>query len=366
MPSIWARQPGKGLYTVAFLSYLPLRLLLRLIYYVHAGFRPNSKWSYRQAIGSFAFGALWKLWTTVEYHPAKTLEAGAEGDRFISIQPDSKPDRYQGVLKDARIKPTTIAAMWYPRKFSPSTDLGSTTKVVLYFHGGAYVLGGCRPIEGGYGPETLAKAFGSVALAPQYHLAWQEDGHFPAAIQDGVTAYAHLISLGIKGENIILAGESAGGNLAVVLLRYLTENKGCGLPKPGGVCLISPWLDLTSSTAEATRANPRFNTDWLPADLPSYGASKYIPSGTEAQHPYISPQGNEFTTDVPIFMQTCDAECLYEPNVEFVETMRSKGAKVECHVMKGFGHDAFGAALVLGTVKEAEYAAAAAVKFLQN
>ena len=56
--------------------------------------------------------------------------------------------------------------MWYPRPVNPNTD--SEKLVVLHFHGGAYVLGGCRPTQGGHAPEILAKAFNGVALAPQY------------------------------------------------------------------------------------------------------------------------------------------------------------------------------------------------------
>ena len=225
-------------------------------------------------------------------------------------------------------------------------------KVVLHFYGGAYLLGGCQPLEGGHGQETIAKAYDSVALAPQHRLAWQPDGHFPGPLQDAITAYARLLSQGVEGKNIILAGESARGNLVHILLHYLTEHRACGLSLPGGVCLFSPWVGL-SMTAEEMRNSPHYRTDWIMLDLPGYGAGLYIPRIMRLSDPYYSPLCNEFTTDLPIFVQTCDAEMLFESNVKYTDILRKKGVRVGVHVIKNGCHDAFGAAPPLGLIKEA-------------
>ena len=360
MPSAFTRHPAKGVYFASFLTSLPLRLLFSLIYYLPSKLRPHPEWSVQQSVGTFALKALFSMWTKIEYHPTKTLEPGSDGERFISISP-GKPSIYTGVVSHPHVKPAAIAGMWYPKVFSPTNN----SKVVLYFHGGAYVLGGCRPLEGGHGPETIAKAYGSVALALQYRLAWQFNGHFPAPLQDAITGYAHLLSLGIKGENIILAGESAGGNLALILLRYLTEHPASGLPLPGGVCGFSPWVDL-SMTGDDMRMSPHLSTDWIPPTLPAYGAKMYIPPGMRASDPYFSPLSNEFATDVPIFVQTCDLELLYESHIAYAENLRKKGIRIGVHVIKNGCHDSFGAAPPLGLIKEADEAAAAAVKFLEG
>ncbi|KAI4153035.1 MAG: hypothetical protein LQ340_002557 [Diploschistes diacapsis] len=303
------------------------------------------------------------MWTTIHYHPTKTLDPGPQGDPFVSLTP-SKACSYLGVLDDQHIKPITIGAMWYPRLYSPVNDSGK--KVFLYFHGGAYVLGGCRPSRGGYAPELLAKVSGGTTLAPQYRLAWQHGGCFPAPIQDAITAYAHLLSLGIKAEDIIFSGESAGGNLALVTLRYLINHgASAGLPRPGGVCVFSPWVDMTM-TADEILKSPQFRTDWLPTELPDYATDLYVPLHKRANDEYMSILGNEFATDVPIFVQTGDAEILYDSNVAVVEGMRKKGARVACHVIKNAGDDAFGTAPVLGLTREAENIAAAAIKFIEG
>ncbi|MCJ1333834.1 hypothetical protein MMC10_010540 [Thelotrema lepadinum] len=360
MARIWTSQPGKGLYTAAFLATLPVRIAAFSLYYIPRSFRPHLAWPYKRALGSYLFSILWSFWCTIEYRTNKSLEPGADGERFITID-SGKAELYRGILKDTKVRPTKIGGMWYPRLLDSTAD--SNKLVVLHFHGGAYVLGGCRPLQGGYAPETLAKTFDGVALAPQYRLAWQENGHFPAPIQDAVSAYGYLLSLGIKHQNIVLSGDSAGGNIALALLRYLEDTS--VLPKPRAVCLWSPWVDLRQGS-DGLKQSPHHATEWIPAGLPDWGLRDYIPEGTPASHPYISPCQNEFATKVPIFVQTCDQEVLYESNLEFVEGMRKKDAKVECHVMKNFNHDAFALGPVLGATKEAEAAAAAAYNFVKG
>ena len=360
MGSLWTRQPGKGFYTAAFLATFPVRLIAFSLYYIPAALRPHSAWPYKRALGSYLFAILWDFWCTIEYRTNKTLKPGADGDRFITMEA-GKPDLYRGVLKDyPPVQPTRIGGMFYPRPLDPKAD--SENLVVLHFHGGAYVLGGCRPIQGGYAPETLAKTFNGVALAPQYRLAWQPNSHFPAPLQDAVTAYSYLLSIGIRAENIVFSGDSAGGNLTIALLRYVEETS--ALPKPRAVCLWSPWVDLRQGS-EGLRQSHHYVTEWIPTGLPDWGLRDYIPKDTSTSHPYISPCQNEFATKVPIFVQTCDQEVLYESNLEFVEGMRKKGAKIQCYVMKNFNHDAFALGPVLGATKEAEAAAAAAYNFVK-
>ncbi len=70
--------------------------------------------------------------------------------------------------------------MWYPERYKPRVN--TNKKIVLHFHGGAYVLGGVRPMEGGWGPEVLAKAIHGLVLCPQYRLSSEHRGRFPAAL----------------------------------------------------------------------------------------------------------------------------------------------------------------------------------------
>ena len=116
-----------------------------------------------------------------------------------------------------------------------TADQKKSDRVLLQMHGGGYVGGMSNNHRIlGLRQATLADAgevyFVNYRLAPA-HV-------YPAALEDAVAVYKELLNRGIKGENIILTGDSAGGNLAVELALYLKENK---LPQPGVIALASPW-----------------------------------------------------------------------------------------------------------------------------
>jgi len=115
----------------------------------------------------------------------------------------------------------------------------STDAVVLYLHGGAYVTGSCHTHRGLAG--HVAKAAGLDCFLLDYRLAPEHP--FPAAVDDAQAAY-----LALHGENparsIVLAGDSAGGGLALALALRLRDT---GHAAPGAMALLSPWTDLTLS-----------------------------------------------------------------------------------------------------------------------
>ena len=108
---------------------------------------------------------------------------------------------------------------------------------VLYLHGGGYVVGSAF----GYQPHAgaLAAAAQSAVLVPDYRLAPEHP--FPAAVQDAVSAYGWLLEQGIPADRVVVAGDSAGGGLAMSLLLTLKERRA---PYPGAAVLFCPWLDL--------------------------------------------------------------------------------------------------------------------------
>src|SRR5207245_6558409 len=122
--------------------------------------------------------------------------------------------------------------------------------VVLYLHGGGYVIGSVRSHR--HLAAAIARAAASRALILDYQLAPEHP--FPAALADAVAAYQWLLGQGIAPGRVVVAGDSAGGGLTVATLITLRER---GLPRPAaGVC-ISPWVDLTCSGASyATTAAP--------------------------------------------------------------------------------------------------------------
>src|SRR5216110_4055051 len=114
--------------------------------------------------------------------------------------------------------------------------------VVLYLHGGGYVIGSPRSHR--HLAAAIARAGRARALVLDYRLAPEHP--FPAALEDAVAAYRWLLAQGIAPGRVVVAGDSAGGGLTVATLLALRDR---GLPRPaGGVC-ISPWVDLTNSAA---------------------------------------------------------------------------------------------------------------------
>jgi acetyl esterase/lipase len=119
----------------------------------------------------------------------------------------------------------------------------------------------------------------SRTLSIEYRLSrsapWPASSPFPAALLDALSGYQYLVNiLGFKPQNIVLAGDSAGGNLVLALTRYLRDNPQTGLDLPGGLLLISPWCDLVGTyfdkNPDCTSAkNHARYSDYLAGDFDS-------------------------------------------------------------------------------------------------
>jgi phosphinothricin tripeptide acetyl hydrolase len=165
-----------------------------------------------------------------------TAERRAQYERAEKVFP-TPPD-----VKVERVSAPAAPAEWLR---PPSAAPG---RVVLYLHGGGYVIGSSRSHR--HLAAAIAGAAGASALLLDYRLAPEHP--FPAAVEDATAAYRWLLDQAIAPEHIVIAGDSAGGGLTVATLLALREAR---VPLPaGGVC-ISPWVDLTCSGASyATKA----------------------------------------------------------------------------------------------------------------
>ena len=147
-------------------------------------------------------------------------------------------------------------------------------KILYYTHGGGYVAltahpdGPMSPIPKGFLQHcsTINRAFGVEyrLLCPGAKAAHP----FPTALIDALAGYAYLVNFGFKEQDIVLCGDSAGGNLALALTRYLTDNldKAPCLPRaPGALVLMSPWADMSESleTTPAAPATQSDTHDWV-------------------------------------------------------------------------------------------------------
>ncbi|KAI0391641.1 alpha/beta hydrolase fold-3 domain-containing protein [Xylariaceae sp. FL0594] len=336
-------------------SYQPLRLLFQLSYYLTIiarlpyfavvafvpAFRPNPNWSAKQTFND----------------PQLTLDPGKEGDRFQIVK-RSNADIYKGPLASDVVKPATIGGTWIPH----APDIGGagvgSKRVILYFHGGAFIQGDGRDVSCGQISKRLLKFdVGDAVFSVQYRLSgWRGQNPYPAALQDAFSSYLSA--------QIIICGDSSGGNLATALLRYLAEF-GANTPQPKCAVLISPWV---APFQYVTAGNPHRSTDFIPGSYPRWGALTYGGSRPNAEDdPYITSLGNPFATPVPIFAHAGDAEMFFERITRWADEMRGvPGNVVEIYHEKDAVHDTFLTGDVAGFGKSADDVAAKAAEFVRK
>lgn len=149
--------------------------------------------------------------------------------------------------------------------------------VILYLHGGGYTCGGLDYAKG-FG-STLAVQCGVKVFCAAYRLAPENPS--PAALEDAVTAYRYLLEKGYAPEHIALCGESAGGGLCYGLCLKLMQ---IGLPLPGCIVTVSPWVDLTNS-GDSYETN-RENDPSITKEILDYFSEVYT---DDPQDPFVSP-----------------------------------------------------------------------------
>jgi epsilon-lactone hydrolase len=176
---------------------------------------------------------------------------------------------------------------------------------VLYFHGGGYVAGSAR--TGTHLAVELARRAGGRALSVGYRLAPEHP--YPAAVEDGLAAYAGLLESGASPARVLVAGDSAGGGLAVAALLAARDR---GLPQPAAVAVFSPWADISRSGASMRTkdgADPLFSYDIM-----GWYAGRYMPAGDRSA-PLASPVYATLTGLPPLLIQAGSHEVLLDDAV---------------------------------------------------
>ncbi len=202
-------------------------------------------------------------------------------------------------------------------------------RVILYCHGGGYTSGGL-----GFSKvlaSKLTRATGMDTLAFDYRLAPEHP--YPAAVEDALTAWSHLESLGIAPGDIVLAGDSAGGNLALVLCLKLRE-AGRGLP--GALLLMSPWTDMTAS-GESLRGRAGIDPVLTPEYM--YAVREAYAGGLDPSDCLLSPLFADFAGFPPALIQVGTHEILYSDAERLAERMLAAGADCRLEVWENMWHD---------------------------
>lgn len=201
--------------------------------------------------------------------------------------------------------------------------------VILYCHGGGYSTGSC--LYGRTITSKLAAAASIDVLGFDYRLAPEHP--YPAALEDAMKAWDYLMLLGYGARDVILAGDSAGGNLALVLALKL---KAEGRFLPRGLVLMSPWTDLTASgKSYRTRAevDPVLNAEYI-----DRMTKAYIPEGENLDNPLISPLFGDFEGFPPVYIQVGENEILLSDAMELHKKLQKAGVPAKIDRFKGMWH----------------------------
>jgi len=227
-----------------------------------------------------------------------------------------RPDPYK-VPPTVQISPAHLGGVPGERIEGPSP--GDT--VLLYLHGGGYFACSAET----HRPITVYFALhGFHVFAPDYRLA--PENRFPADIEDAVAFYRALLSAGYAPQNIVVAGESAGGGLALSLMLSLRDS---GVPLPAAAALFSPWTDLA-----ATGDSIKTNTDRC-AMFDGAGvafSARYYLGETDPRNPLASPLYADLAGLPTLLIHVGANEVLRDDSTRLAERARAAGVRVELKI----------------------------------
>jgi monoterpene epsilon-lactone hydrolase len=248
---------------------------------------------------------------------------------------DSTVEEQRGILKElvsaqplpAEVTVTKAALGGVPTA-EVTVDGIEPRHVVLYFHGGVYVIGDAflaAELASQVGRRTQAKV-----VSVDYRLAPEHP--YPAAVDDALAAYEALLQDGTAPSDIVFAGESAGGGLAVATLVNARDH---GLPMPAAAYAMSPYADLTlagTSIDAKGEADPLLNRGLLQARVPDYVA------GQDAALGLISPIFADLSGLPPLIIQAGSHEVLLDDAVRLAGQAASADVEVTLDITPGVPH----------------------------
>jgi monoterpene epsilon-lactone hydrolase len=200
--------------------------------------------------------------------------------------------------------------------------------VVLYFHGGVYVIGDAflaADLASQVGRRTHAKV-----ISVEYRLAPEHP--YPAAVDDALAAYEALLHNGIAPSDIAFAGESAGGGLAIATLVNARDH---GLPLPAAAFVMSPYADLTlaGTTMETRReVDPLLSRELLQARVTDYT------SGQDAALGLISPLFADLSGLPPLIIQAGTHEVLLDDAIRLAQQAATADVEFTLDITPGVPH----------------------------
>lgn len=215
--------------------------------------------------------------------------------RFELLTRTSKPP--------AGMTTTTGTLGGRPARWDRPTPESDRAGVILYLHGGAYLMG--SPSSGAELAYGIARFTGRTVIGLDYRMATEH--RFPVWVDDAEAAYHQLLD-DHDPAHVVVAGDSAGGGLALALLLRLRDT---GATQPGAAVAFSPWTDILGR-GESARTNdgadPTLSQYWLR----SVGATILVDSGADPDDPELSPALGDFAGCAPVMVQVGDIEILLD------------------------------------------------------
>lgn len=202
-------------------------------------------------------------------------------------------------------------------------------KLILYLHGGGYIFCSAQTTHKDI-LWRLSVASKCRVIAPDYRLAPEHP--YPAALEDSIKVYRWLLDQGYKPENIVIAGDSAGGGLTYGTVLKIRD---IGLPLPAATVAMSPWTDL-AVTGESVITNLKRDA-LIPGDGLPEGAQYYL-AGASTRDPYASPLYGDPTGLPPTLIQVSKDEVLLDDSRRLAAKYRAAGVPCELELWDGMPH----------------------------
>ena len=231
------------------------------------------------------------------------------------------------------------------RHYAPLNAQGT----VLYLHGGGYVAG--SPESHRSVTSHLAKFANARVVVPDYRLA--PEHACPAAIEDAVAVYQALLAEGVDPATLTIAGDSAGGGLALAALQALKAEK---IALPSSTILISPWVDLSLNDLFDTDRDIMLSHAWLASAAGAYG-------GDDPTRPACSPLNGDLTGLPPVLIQSGSDEILLNDSHRLCAALNDAGTPARLQVHPQRWHDF---QLHAGVLADADQALMTCARFIHQ
>lgn len=244
---------------------------------------------------------------------------------------ETRRAQYEALMSRGQLPPhvrvEAVTASMLPAEWV-STPGAVSDRVMLYLHGGGYQLGSCHSYR--LLAATLSQVTGFRLLVLDYRLAPEHP--FPAALEDAAAAYRWLIATGVKPNHIMLAGDSAGGGLALAALVSLRD---AGEALPAGAILLSAWTDLALT-----------GTSWLTNEEKDFLVTRaftleerlaYL-GERDPRTPLASPLYADLHGLPPLLIQVGSDEVLLDDATRVAERAQQAGGAVTLHIAEGMWH----------------------------